>query len=137
MPIHVQNSEFADNLVSFKNLDGNNCRVFQLIVRDLSVEDLNGSIVTGISKQRESTLVEANRPDRFAVEPHRLIRPVRQIQVVPEQTLVVTTDDQIVTTRMDIERRDPGKREEMSIPILQNNRGQHQNFRGTYHFAPG
>jgi hypothetical protein len=93
--------------VPLQDLDGDNRRMLQLIVGYLSVEDLDGAVIAGISKQRESAPVVANRPDCFAVEPHRLVRPIREIQVVPEQSLVVAADDQVVATRMDIKRRNP------------------------------
>jgi hypothetical protein len=50
MPIHIENSEFADNLVSLQDLDRDNRGMLQLVVGHLSVEDLNGAVIAGISK---------------------------------------------------------------------------------------
>ena len=110
MPVHVQNTELVNDLVSLKHLDGDNGGVLQLIVRDLAMEDLKSAVVTGVSKERQAALVVLNLTNRLAVEPHRLVRTNGKVQVVPQETLVVRTNNQVITTGVDIKRRNPTSR---------------------------
>jgi len=107
MPVKVQDTQLVDNLVTLEHLDGNDSGVLQLVAGDLAVEDLDGAIVTGIGEERKSASVVPDSANGFAVESHGLVWPGRQIEIVPEQTLVVTTGDQVVTSRMDVKRGYP------------------------------
>jgi len=131
MPVKVQDTQLVDNLVTLEHLDGNDSGVLQLVAGDLAVEDLDGTIVTGIGEERKSASVVPDGANGFAVESHGLVWPGRQIEIVPEQTLVVTTGDQVVTSRMDVKRGYPSDK---VSNLLLNHKG---GIKATYHFAPG
>ena len=107
MPVHIQNTELVDDLVSLEHLDGDNSGVLKLVVRDLAVEDLKSTVVTGVSEERQAALVILDLTNRLAVEPHGLVRANGEIEIVPQETLVIRTNDQVITTGVNIERRDP------------------------------
>ena len=79
--------------MTLEHLDGNDRRVFQLIVGHFAMENLESSVITRISEQGQPTLVETDGPYCLAVEPHCLVWPVRQVKVMPEQPLIIAADD--------------------------------------------
>lgn len=107
MPINVQHAELADHLMPLQDLDWHDSRVLELVVRDPAVEDLETAVVAGVGKEGKSAPVEPHLTDRLAVKPHCLVWPVGQVEVVPQETLVVAADDQVVTAGVDVKGRDP------------------------------
>lgn len=54
VPVDVHDAELVDHLVAAARLDGHDHRVLHQVVEDLAVEDLDGTIVTGVCEEREA-----------------------------------------------------------------------------------
>lgn len=108
MPVDVHYPKLADDAVAFEHLDRNYCGVFHQVAHHFAVEDLQGAVVAGISKERPRAVI-FDGADGLGVESHRLVRSAREVHIMPQQAAVVRTNDQVVTARVDIERRDPAR----------------------------
>jgi hypothetical protein len=72
--------------VSSKYLQGHDSCVLHQVVYHPAVEDLQTTVVTSISEERQTTLVEANSADSFFVESKSLVGLVGELEIVPEET---------------------------------------------------
>ena len=100
MPVDIEDTQLASNLVALEDLERNDTGVAEHISRDATVENLQGTIVTGVSKQRVATTgVELHGTNSLAMVTKGLVRPLRQVQIVPEQATVVRADNDIVAAR--------------------------------------
>lgn len=106
VPIHIQNTQLVDNLVASKHLDRYNSSVLHEIADNLAVEDLQCSIVAGVGEKGQGAVV-FDGSNGFRVESHCLVRTSRQIKIVPQKSSVIRSDNEIVTTGVDIEGGDP------------------------------
>ena len=90
-----------------EHLERHDGRVLHQIAHDLAVEDLQTAVVAGVREQRVPALVVRDRPDGRRVEPQRLVRLGAQLEVVPEQALVVGADEQVVAAGVHVDAGDP------------------------------
>ncbi|KAH3662334.1 hypothetical protein OGAPHI_005586 [Ogataea philodendri] len=120
MPAHVQNSQTVDHLVAGQFLQRNQQRVVHQVVVDGAVENVHGSVVGSRTEQRQTALVVGHRTHSLVVVPQGLIRRGAEIQIVPQNTLVVRTGQNMVTAaRMDIHARKPsGARKQLLLQLL-------------------
>lgn len=88
MPVNVHDTQLVDDLVALKHLDRNNCGVLHEIADDLAVEDLEGTVVTGIGEKWEASVI-LDSSNGLGVESHGLVGTGREIEVVPEKSSVV------------------------------------------------
>jgi hypothetical protein len=56
VPVDVHNAELVDNLVAAARLDRYDHRVLHQVVEDLAVEDLDGTVVTGVREEWEAAV---------------------------------------------------------------------------------
>lgn len=97
MPVDVQNTQLSSDLVALENLERNDSSIAEHIASNAAVEDLQRSIVGGIGEQRVAAAgVELDSADSLAVVAEGLVRALGQIQIVPEETTIVGTDDDVV-----------------------------------------
>lgn len=100
MPIDIEDTQLAGDLVALEDLEGNDAGVAEHVARDAAVEDLQGTVVTSVGEQRvAATRVELDSADSLAMVPQSLVWALRQIQIVPEEATVVRTDNDVVTAR--------------------------------------
>lgn len=107
MPINVQNTQVGNHLVTREHLHGYNGGVLHEVCDNLAVEHLQRTIVTGIDKQGQTALVILDGANSLLVETHRLVWTGGEIEIVPQKSPVVGSDNQVVAARVDVEGRDP------------------------------
>lgn len=88
VPINVQNTKLVDYLVASEHLDRNDRGVLHQVADNLAVEDLEGSVITGIGEERQAAVI-LDGSDGFGVESHGLVWASREIQIMPQQSSVV------------------------------------------------
>lgn len=81
--------------MTVENLEWNNKRFRNKVRIDSSMEDVNTAVI-GCGAEQRMRAVELERANSFAVVPQSLVGPVRQIQVVPNNTLVVASNEHVV-----------------------------------------
>lgn len=107
VPFHAQSTQSLNTLVDIlEDLDGDNQWVLQQIVVDHAVENLDIAIVRTRGKQRVA-LVVCHRADGLSVVSQSLVGLGRQIQIEPAQTLIIRSNDQVVSCWVHIQRRNP------------------------------
>ena len=123
MPSDVQHSQTLCYSVSAQNLERDDERVLHQVGVDRCVEDLNRAVVTGRGEEGKCG-VESNAAERAGVvsgcqlprpqtiyrrlsSPQGLVWLGRQVQVEPAELLVVTSDQHVVSSRMNIQTTDP------------------------------
>lgn len=104
-----------------QDLERDNKRVLHEVGVDRRVEDLDRAVVTGRGEQGEGG-VECDAAERSSVvsaisydfaasappySPQSLVRLGRQVQVEPAELLVVTSNQDVVSTRMYVQTTDP------------------------------
>jgi hypothetical protein len=88
MPIKSHHTESALDLVSSQYLKRHNGCIFHQVTHDLAVEDLQTTIITGVRKQGQTALVEANSSDSLLVETQSLVWLVGELEIVPEKSFI-------------------------------------------------
>lgn len=106
MPPRFQYSQASRNLVSFEDFERHDERVGQQVRVNGRVKDVNASVVRS-RKEERVRLRERDGPERSRMVPKRLVRRRRKVHVVPDEPLVVRTDNDVVSERMNVEARDP------------------------------
>ena len=56
VPVDVHDTELVDHLVASARLDGHDHRVLHQVIEYLAVEDLDGTVVTGVGEEREAAV---------------------------------------------------------------------------------
>lgn len=106
--------------MSAKDLERHNERILHQVGVNCSVEDVDGSVITGGCEEGEGG-VESNTSQSTSVVssmsfvgkhnlnslPERLVWLERQVQVEPTQFLIVTTHKDVIARRVDIQTTDP------------------------------
>lgn len=86
--------------MALKNLKRNDTSIAKHVTRNATVEDLQRSVITGIGEKRvPTTRVELDGTNSLAMVAEGLVRAWREVQIVPEQTAIVRTDDDVVASR--------------------------------------
>ena len=83
MPINIHNTKRALDLVALQHLNRNNRRILHQVRHNLSVENLQRSIVRSIGEEWVTTLVELDGTDGLLVETHGLVWAGREVEIVP------------------------------------------------------
>lgn len=99
MPLESHDAQALTHPMTPEHLERDNGRILHQIADHLAVKNLTTPIIAGIRKQRQRR-VKRHVPDGRGVEPQRLVRLGAQLEVVPEQALVVGADEQVVAARV-------------------------------------
>lgn len=85
VPVDIQDTQFAGDLVALEDLEGNDAGVAEHVTGDATVEDLKRTVVTGVGEEGiASAGVETDGPNGFAVVAEGLVGPLGQLKIVPQ-----------------------------------------------------
>ena len=76
VPVYIQNTKLADDLVASEHLDGHDCSVFHEVAHNLTMEDLKGAVIAGVSEERKAAM-KLDSSNGLRVKSHRLVRASR------------------------------------------------------------
>ena len=97
VPVDIQDTQLASNLVALENLERHNGSIAEHISSNAAVEDLQGSIVGGIREERVAAAgVELDGTNGLFVVAKGLVRTLREIEIVPKQPAIIRTNNDVV-----------------------------------------
>ena len=73
------------------------------------MEHLDCSVVTRRTEQRQPTLVEMHLSNGLLMVSERAVRLCAKLEIVPQQSLIVRANNDVVTTGVDVKGRDPAR----------------------------
>lgn len=88
MPLHIEDAQTVNDLVAVQDLQRHDERFSDQVRINGGVEHVYGPIVCR-SAEKRMAVVKLERSNRFSVVTQRSVGPVRQVKVVPDNTLVV------------------------------------------------
>ena len=71
------------------------------------MKNLDRTIIAGRTEERQAAMVILDAANGLLVVPECSIRFCRKVQVVPEEALIVRSDDEVVATAVHVKGRDP------------------------------
>lgn len=89
-----------------EHLQRHNGSILHAVTHDLAVEDLHGTVITGVREQRQGRM-ELGATDGLVVVAEDLVRSAAEVHVVPQQSPVVRGDDEVVALRVQGDGGDP------------------------------
>ena len=92
--------------MGLQNLDRDNKRILQEVIKHHTVEDIDSSVITAGSEERVLLMI-LNIPNSFVMVFQILVRLRSHVHVEPDNLPVVGSQDEVVTAGVARDRRDP------------------------------
>jgi hypothetical protein len=101
-----QCAKLVSHRMTAQDLDRDNQRVPHQVRIDHTMKDVNRPVIRCTSHERVP-MMESHGTQGALVVFESLVRRMRQVQIKPNHATVKTPNNQVISTWMDIERRDP------------------------------
>ena len=101
-----ERSQTAHLIVTLENLDGDDQGILHEVVVHHSVEDVHASIIT-CTRENGISRMEGHASNRHVLVAKNLVRLQRQVHIKPAHSLIVGSNDQVITEWMNVHARDP------------------------------
>jgi hypothetical protein len=89
-----------------QNLYRHNKRILQEVIKHHTIEDIDSSVITARSEKRVLLMI-LNIPNSFVMVLQIFVWLRSHVHVEPNNLSVVSSQDEVVTTRVARDRRDP------------------------------
>lgn len=89
-----------------KDLDGDDGRVLHEVLEDLTMDNLDGTVIAGGGEEGMGTTVEGDGTDGLLMGLEDTVGLGGGIQIVPQGLCIVRTDNQMVTKWVHIQARE-------------------------------
>lgn len=107
MPFYIQHPKRLFNRVPSQHLQRHDQRILHEVAKHFPMKNLHRAIIARRTEQRQAAMVILDAANGLLMIPEGSIRLRGEVQVVPEEALVIRSDDEIVTTTVYVKGRDP------------------------------
>lgn len=99
VPIHVKDAELAGYFMPSEHFERNNGSVAEHVTSNTAMEDLERAVIAGVCEEGvAATGMEFDRANSLPVVTQRLVGFGGKIEIVPEQTPVIRTHYDVVSS---------------------------------------